>query len=96
MPAAASDSDQTLVWPPTDSNVRERLREQPPSAKLVAIILGQNTEMTQTELVEETLLPRRTVHHALDKLEEHSLVQSRSSVVDARKRIYSLRSECGP
>lgn len=73
-----------------DSAFREQLREQPPSAKLVAIVLDRHAEMTQTELVEESLLPRRTVHHALQKLEESSLVDSRSSVSDARKRIYSL------
>jgi DNA-binding MarR family transcriptional regulator len=38
-------------------------------------------------------LPRRTVRHALKRLEEHGFVDSRTSFVDARQRVYSLRDD---
>lgn len=66
------------------------LRDLPPSAKLVAKTLEYEGESTQSDLVESTLLPARTVRHALARLEETGLVRSRLSVMDARKRIYSL------
>lgn len=66
------------------------LRELPPSPKLVAKLLDYEGELTQTQLAEETLLAKRTVRHALTKLEERDIVTSRISVTDARKRIYSL------
>ena len=63
----------------------ERLRELPPSAKLVYKVLEYDDELT-----EETLLPARTVRYALTRLAEADLVDSRFSFTDARKRIYSL------
>ena len=66
------------------------LEEMPPSAKLVAKVLEYNETLTQTELAEETLLPPRTVRYALTRLEENSVVDSRFSFADARKRVYTL------
>jgi len=66
------------------------LRESPPSAKLVAKTLEQEGDLTQTQLAEETLLPTRTVRSALSELEEHGIVTSRTSFVDARQHVYSL------
>ncbi|WP_338727958.1 helix-turn-helix domain-containing protein [Haladaptatus sp. DJG-WS-42] len=71
----------------------ELVRELPPSAKLVAKILDYNDTLTQSELVEETLLPPRTVRYALNRLEEAGAVSSRFSFTDARKRLYSLDLE---
>ena len=62
----------------------------PPSAKLVLKVLEYNEELTQTELVEETLLPSRTVRYALSRLESSQLITVRFSTADARKRIYSI------
>ena len=66
------------------------LQDLPPSAKLVAKVLEYEGDLTQGQLSEETLLPTRTVRYALDTLEEHGVVTSRISFVDARKRVYSL------
>ena len=66
------------------------LRDLPPSAKLVAKTLEYEGELTQSGLASETLLPARTVRHALKRLEEHDVVDSRISFVDARQRVYSL------
>ena len=69
---------------------RERLRELPPSAKLVAKVLETDAPLSQGQLVEESLLPDRTVRYALNRLEEVELVDSRYSLTDARKQVYFL------
>jgi len=69
----------------------ERLRELPPSAKLVAKVLETDGPLSQGQLVEESLLPDRTVRYALNRLDDTDLVTSRYSFQDARKQVYSLR-----
>ncbi|WP_458206177.1 MarR family transcriptional regulator [Haladaptatus sp. NG-SE-30] len=69
---------------------RERLRELPPSAKLVAKVLETEEPLTQGQLADESLLPDRTVRYALTRLEEQDLVVSRHSFRDARKQVYIL------
>lgn len=83
-----SSSDSPL----TDSEFRERLRELPPSAKLVAKVLESDTPLSQGQLAEESLLPDRTVRYALNRLEEVELVESRYSFHDARKQVYFLNN----
>lgn len=77
--------------PMTEQEYRSRLRELPPSAKLVAKILEMNAPLSQGQLAEESLLPDRTVRYALNRLEETGLVVSRYSLQDARKQVYELR-----
>jgi len=74
----------------SEQEYRDRLRELPPSAKLVAKILEIDGPLSQGQLAEESLLPDRTVRYALNRLEETGLVRSRYSVQDARKQVYSL------
>lgn len=69
------------------------LSEMPPSAKLVVKTLEHEGELTQPQLAEQTLLAGRTVRSALSELEDAGVVTSRSSVVDARKTLYSLAEE---
>jgi len=69
---------------------RERLRELPPSAKLVAKVLETDAPLSQGGLVEASLLPDRTVRYALNRLEDAGLVDSRHSFRDARKQVYFL------
>jgi DNA-binding GntR family transcriptional regulator len=75
----------------TDAEFRERLRELPPSAKLVAKVLEADEPLSQGQLAEASLLPDRTVRYALNRLEESDLVGSRYSYRDARKQVYFLR-----
>jgi DNA-binding GntR family transcriptional regulator len=75
---------------PWNDEVRERLRELPPSAKLVAHVLEGDSPLSQGQLAEQSLLPDRTVRYALNRLEDASLVDSRYSFQDARKRVYFL------
>ncbi|MFW6435224.1 MAG: hypothetical protein ACOCY1_02485 [Halovenus sp.] len=71
----------------------DALSELPPSAKLVAKTLEYEGELTQPQLTEKTLLASRTVRSALSELDDAGVVTARPSVVDARKRLYSLDSE---
>lgn len=84
-PAEAANTE-TL----TETEFRDRLRELPPSAKLVAKVLESDTPLSQGQLAEESLLPDRTVRYALNRLEESDLVDSRYSFRDARKQVYFL------
>ncbi|MFB6153930.1 MAG: winged helix-turn-helix domain-containing protein [Halodesulfurarchaeum sp.] len=74
----------------SDEEFRERLRELPPSAKLVAKVLETESPLSQGQLAEESLLPDRTVRYALNRLNEAELVDSRYSFRDARKQVYFL------
>ena len=69
---------------------RDRLRELPPSAKLVAKVLEDDAPLSQGQLAETSLLPDRTVRYALNRLEDSDLVDSRYSFTDARKQVYFL------
>ena len=76
----------------SETEYRERLRELPPSAKLVAKVLEGDAPLSQGGLAEESLLPDRTVRYALNRLEEAGLVSSRYSFKDARKQVYYLNA----
>ncbi|WP_132057383.1 MarR family transcriptional regulator [Halorussus amylolyticus] len=82
--------DEAAVAEQSPDNFRERLRELPPSAKLVAKVLETDAPLSQGRLAEESLLPDRTVRYALNRLEESDLVASRYSFQDARKQVYYL------
>jgi len=62
----------------------------PPSAKLVYKTLQYEGAMTQTQLADASLLPQRTVRHALKKLEEADVVEESVYLMDARKSNYRL------
>ena len=74
----------------TETEYRDRLRDLPPSAKLVAKVLESDSPLSQGQLAEESLLPDRTVRYALNRLEDVELVESRYSFRDARKQVYYL------
>ncbi|MFB6128164.1 MAG: MarR family transcriptional regulator [Halorhabdus sp.] len=77
----------------TEGEFRERLRELPPSAKLIAKVLETDQPLSQGELATESLLPDRTVRYALNRLEDADLVSSRYSFRDARKQVYYRTTE---
>ncbi|CQR50746.1 MULTISPECIES: winged helix-turn-helix domain-containing protein [Haloferax] len=86
--SAEPDTEDLL----SEAEFRERLRELPPSAKLVAKVLESDAPLSQGQLAEESLLPDRTVRYALNRLEESDLVGSRYSFKDARKQVYFLNT----
>lgn len=86
----STTTDEPTVAEQSADDFRERLRELPPSAKLVAKVLETDSPLSQGRLAEESLLPDRTVRYALNRLEESDLVESRYSFQDARKQVYFL------
>ncbi|MBV0923722.1 MULTISPECIES: MarR family transcriptional regulator [Haloarcula] len=88
--STTTTEDVTLTPFSENEEFRERLRELPPSAKLVAKVLEDDAPLSQGQLAESSLLPDRTVRYALNRLEESELVESRYSFTDARKQVYFL------
>jgi DNA-binding MarR family transcriptional regulator len=86
MSTKVGESSETL----SADEFEDRLRELPPSAKLVAKVLEIDAPLSQSQLADESLLPDRTVRYALNRLEEENLIISRYSFHDARKQVYSL------
>ncbi len=73
--------------------VRERVRELPPSAKLVYKVLEYNGSMTQKQIVEASMLSPRTVRYALERLEEIHAVEEDIYFADARQNLYRLAAD---
>lgn len=90
---AQSPTETPVVeeWPPADPGVRERLRELPPSAKLIAWVLAADGPLTKDAIATTSLLPTGTVVCGLDRLEEIDLIVVRPSLHDARKQVYDLQ-----
>ncbi|CAI49654.1 NP_1176A family transcription regulator [Natronomonas pharaonis DSM 2160] len=63
----------------------------PPSAKLVYKTLEYEGPMSQSQLADASLLPQRTVRHALRKLDAAGVVEESVCLMDARKSTYELR-----
>jgi len=72
------------------TDFERRLRELPPSAKLVAKVLEGEAPLAQGQLADETLLPDRTVRYALNRLQDAELVDARYDFQDTRKQLYFL------
>ncbi|GGN85066.1 MULTISPECIES: winged helix-turn-helix domain-containing protein [Haloarcula] len=87
---STTTTEDVTASPFSEDEFRERLRELPPSAKLVAKVLEDDAPLSQGQLAESSLLPDRTVRYALNRLEESELVGSRYSFTDARKQVYFL------
>ncbi len=83
-------TEESAREPFSEPEFRDRLRELPPSAKLVAKVLESDAPLSQGDLAERSLLPDRTVRYALNRLDEEGLVASRYSFTDARKQVYYL------
>ena len=86
----STTTEESTTDPFTEQEFRQTLRDLPPSAKLVAKVLQRDEPLSQGQLVDESLLPDRTVRYALNRLEECDLVGSRYSFSDARKQVYFL------
>lgn len=69
----------------------EDLLGMPPSAKLVMKTLEYEGPMSQKDLTSRTMLPERTVRLALSHLLAKGYVKKKSSLRDARQRIYELK-----
>jgi len=75
------------------TDIDSAVESLPPSAKLVYKTLEYEGPMTQSQLAEESLLPQRTVRHALGKLEDADVVEESVYLMDARKSSYSISAD---
>jgi predicted transcriptional regulator len=73
-----------------DLNIFDKVRELPPSVKLVFKTLERNGTMTLNEIEEETYLPYRTARYAINRLKAEGIVIKIFYVKDARKGLYRL------
>jgi transcription initiation factor IIE alpha subunit len=69
----------------------EKLERLPPSAKLVFKTLEAKGQMTQKEIIRETILPSRTVRYALNRLKEEEILQERFYFIDSRQSLYEIK-----
>ncbi|WP_317988518.1 MarR family winged helix-turn-helix transcriptional regulator [Haloprofundus salinisoli] len=88
------DADNKRELPPMAQSTRNasNFGDLTPSAKLVHMVLQQESPLTQGELIDRTELSPRTVRNALNRLESAKLVNKDICLEDARKRVYSLQS----
>jgi DNA-binding transcriptional ArsR family regulator len=75
----------------TNNEPRARkLREYPPSAKLVFRTLERNGTTTINDIEKQTYLPHRTVRYAIKRLKEGGMVTQLFYIKDARQSLYRL------
>ena len=67
-----------------------KLADMPPSAKLIYKILATEGEMTQKEIINESMLPARTVRHTLQMLVDIGIVSKKPHLADTRQMIYNI------
>ncbi|MHA2162389.1 MAG: hypothetical protein ACXAEB_09770 [Candidatus Thorarchaeota archaeon] len=65
-------------------------QDLPPSAKLVLKVLEYKGQLTQKGIIEETMLPSRTVRYALSLLISEGLVSKHLSLRDSRQGLYEV------
>jgi NAD+ kinase len=66
------------------------IHDLPPSAKLVLKMLEYQGQLTQKQIIEETMLPPRTVRYALSLLLSEGLIKKRVSLRDSRQALYAM------
>lgn len=67
--------------------------ELPPSAKLVFKVLEYQGQLSQREIIDETMLPPRTVRYALSLLMNEGLVTKKISLRDSRHGLYHVTNK---
>ena len=68
-------------------------QDLPPSAKLVLKVLEYQGQLSQKEIIEETMLPSRTVRYALSLLMSEGVVMKRLSLRDSRQGLYQVKKK---
>ena len=69
----------------------EDMLNMPPSAKLILKTLEYEGTLSQKDLAARTMLPERTVRLSLSHLLSQGYVKKKTSLRDARQRIYELK-----
>ncbi len=68
----------------------DRLRDYPPSVKLVFKTLELNGKMTLSDIERSTYLPYRTARYAVKRLKDGGFVERIFHIEDARQSLYRL------
>lgn len=71
-------------------HLAEELLDTPPSAKLILKTLEYEGPLTYSQLLKKTMLPERTLRHALNILVSKRLLARRPLTRDARQKIYYI------
>ncbi len=90
--AVSSIESQRRGFPTKASFSVSYLRKEPeggPGAKFVYFIIKTRHPIDQVQIMEMSRLPRRTVQSAIDELKNQGLIIERSSLDDAREKVYS-------
>jgi NAD+ kinase len=69
----------------------EDMLRMPPSAKLILKTLEYEGALSQKDLATRTMLPERTIRLSLSHLISQGYVKKKTSLRDARQRIYELK-----
>jgi transcription initiation factor IIE alpha subunit len=56
-------------------------------------VLETGGQLTQKDLIRETLLPSRTVRYALNRLKDEKFLVERHYFIDARQSLYGLNTQ---
>lgn len=90
--AVSSVESQRRGFPTKAAFSVAHLRKSPegsPAAKFVYFVIRSKHPIDQVELMSVTNLPRRTVQSAVDELKTQGMIIERSSLDDARKKVYT-------
>ena len=95
--AASAVESQRRGFPTKSAFSVSNLSKNPegsPAAKFVYFVMKSKHPIDQIELMNMTNLPRRTVQSAVEELKSQGLIIERSSLDDARKKLYTpIQSE---
>ena len=95
--AASAVESQRRRFPTRSAFSVSNLSKNPegsPAAKFVYFVMKSKHPIDQVELMNMTNLPRRTVQSAVEELKSQGLIIERSSLDDARKKLYTpIQSE---
>ncbi|MFB6217286.1 MAG: winged helix-turn-helix transcriptional regulator [Candidatus Aenigmatarchaeota archaeon] len=78
-----------------EEEIVERVRELPPSAKLVYRVLkieDGDEPLSYDEISEHSLLSDRTTSYALSRLDEEGVITDRRDIRDPRSKTYELNT----
>lgn len=87
----AGDSSSAASLMAKKVQLAEDMLKMPPSAKLILKTLEYEGALSQKDLAARTMLPERTIRLSLSHLINQGYVKKKTSLRDARQRIYELK-----
>lgn len=87
----AGDSSSAASLMAKKVQLAEDMLKMPPSAKLILKTLEYEGALSQKDLAARTMLPERTIRLSLSHLISQGYVKKKTSLRDARQRIYELK-----